>query len=198
MDAADVFVLADNALNDVVQQLREEHWTLSFPPALTTRPAAPLSLWQVIGYHAYDDAWVPDMLAGRTMKDVGPGRYDGDLLGDSPQRAFAALVERACAAACAVDDYDRVVHCSFGDVSAREYFWQTSYFRGIRAHDVARVIDVDSVLSPSLVRALWEALSPRVAQWRAAGVLGPEVPVPAGAPLHDRLLGITGREPAGG
>lgn len=196
MDEVAVFVLADNALNDVVQQVREEHWELRFPGALTSRPDAPLSLRQVIGYHAYDEAWVPDMLAGRRMADVAPGRYDGDLLGDLPQRAFAALVERACSAACAVDDYDQVVHCSFGDFSAREFFWQASYFRGIRAHDIARVIDVDSTLAPSLARGLWEVLRPNAAQWRALGVLGPEVPVPDGAPLHDRLLGITGRDPA--
>ena len=48
------------------------------------------TLREIIGYHAYDDAWVPDMLAGRTMAEVGADAFKGDLLGDDPKAAFAA------------------------------------------------------------------------------------------------------------
>ena len=53
--------------------------------------AAPTSvptLREIIGYHAYDDAWVPDMLAGRTMDEVGQDAFKGDLLGDDPKGSF--------------------------------------------------------------------------------------------------------------
>jgi hypothetical protein len=35
-----------------------------------------------------------------------------------------------------------------------------------------------------------------VEQGRATGMYGPEVAVPAGAPTLDRILGLTGRDPA--
>src|SRR5437763_5095728 len=121
----EVFVLADHALNDVVAQIRDDQWAMEMPPNFATRRTDKRpTLREIINYHAYDDAWVPDMLAGRSMAEVGQDAYKGDLLGDDPKASFAAIVRKACAAASALDDLERVVHCSFGDYPAREYFWQ--------------------------------------------------------------------------
>lgn len=197
MREAEVFVLADRALNEVVQQIRDNQWTMRMPPTFPTSQLDHVpTLREVINYHAYDDAWVPDMLAGRTMQEAGPDKFDGDLLGADPKAGFAAIVETACAAAAEFDDPDRIVHCSFGDFTAREYFWQINSFRGLRAHDLALVIGVPPRLSEDLVQGLWEEISPHVEQWRALGVFPAAVPVPANASLLDRLLGLTGRPPS--
>jgi len=105
-------------------------------------------------------------------------------------------VEAACAAAVGLADLDRTVHCSFGDYPAREYFWQINSFRGLRAHDIAQVIGVDSTLPPDLVQGLWEELSPHAEEWRAIGVFGPAVAVPEDADAQAKLLGMTGRTPS--
>jgi uncharacterized protein (TIGR03086 family) len=149
----------------------------------------------VIGYHAYDDAWVPAMVAGRTMEETGKDTFDGDLLGDDPRSAFAAIVEKACAAVEQVPDLEATVHCSFGDYTVREYLWQINSFRGLRAHDLARVIGVDSALPAELVQGLWDEISPHAEEWRTIGVFPAAVPVTPDAPLQDRLLGLTGRQP---
>jgi hypothetical protein len=104
-------------------------------------------------------------------------------------------VDTACAAAAQLDDPDRIVHRSFGDFSAREYFWQVSGFRGLRAHDPALVIGVEPRLSDELVQGLWDEISPHAEEWHAIGVFPAAVPVPESAPLLDRLLGLTGRPP---
>ena len=135
------------------------------------------------------------MLAGRTMEEVGRDKHKGDLLGEDPVGNFGKLVERACAAARAVTDLDRPVHCSFGDFPTRGYLWQTNMFRGLRTHDIARAIGVDARLPADLVQGLWEEVSPRAEEWRKIGVLPPAIPVPENAPLLDRLLGLTGRQP---
>ncbi|MPZ67678.1 MAG: TIGR03086 family protein [Pseudonocardiaceae bacterium] len=150
----------------------------------------------MIDYHAYDDAWVPDMLAGRTMDEVGRAKFDGDLLGADPKAGFAAIAKAACAAAQNLDDLDRIVHCSFGDFPAREYFWQINGFRGLRAHDLARVIGVEPNLPDELVQGMRDEISPNAEEWRAIGVFPAAVPVPEDAPLLHRLLGLTGRDPA--
>ena len=196
MTEPDVFVLAEQALQRVVNQIRDDQWQITMPPEFATRaPGHAVTLREVINYHAYDDAWVPDMLASKTMDEAGKAQFQGDLLGDDPLGNFARIVTAACDAAMHLDDLDRIVHCSFGDFPAREYFWQINSFRGLRAHDIAEVIGVDSRLPDDLVQGLWDEIRPHAEEWRAIGVFGPAVAVPADAPLQDRLLGLTGRQP---
>ncbi len=196
MTETETFVLADQALNGVVQRIRDDQWDMPMPVSFQRRDADSVpTLREIIGYHAYDDSWVPDMLAGRTMDEVGADAFKGDLLGDDPRGSFAAIVDKACAAARSFDDFDRTVHCSFGDFTAREYLWQINSFRGLRTHDIARVIGVDPELSDELVHALWDEISPHADEWRTYGVFPPAIPVPDDAPLLARLLAITGRDP---
>jgi uncharacterized protein (TIGR03086 family) len=196
MTEPEVFVLADQALNRVVAQIKPEQWAQPVPEDFSRRdPSKRPSLREVVNYHAYEDAWVPDMLAGRTMDEVGKEKYKGDLLGDDPVGNFGKLVERACAAARAVTDLERPVHTSFGDFPTRGYLWQTNMFRGLRTHDIARAIGVDPRLPADLVQGLWDEVTPNAEEWRKIGVLPAAIPVPADAPLLDRLLGLTGRRP---
>jgi uncharacterized protein (TIGR03086 family) len=199
MDEPEVFVLADRALARVVARITAEQWGMPMPPTFATattdqRP----SLREVVNYHAYDDAWVPAMLAGQTMEEAGPDRFDGDLLGDDPVASFEAIVELACAAAAAVGDLDQVAHLSFGDYSTREYLWQINFFRGVRAYEIARVIGCDPTLPPELVQGLWDEVRPNAEEWRSIGVFPAAIEVPDDAPLLDRLLGLTGRDPSAG
>jgi hypothetical protein len=196
MAEPDVFQLADRALARVVAQVRPAQWDMILPASFATRSRPePPSLRALVNYHAYDDAWVPDMLAGRTMDEAGRGRFDGDLLGGDPAGSFEEIVERACAAAGRVTDLDAVAHLSFGDYTVREYFWQINQFRALRAHDIARQLGVEPDLPPALVQGIWDEVSPHAEEWRAIGVFPAAVPVDAGAPLLDRLLGLTGRQP---
>jgi len=197
MDEREVFVLADQTLNGVVEQVADGQWDMAMPAsfARSATDSVP-TLREVVNDHAYDDVWVPDMLAGRTMDEVGPQKFKGDLLGEDPKGSFAAIVQKACAAATGLDDLDQTVHCSFGEFTAREYFWQITSFRGLRAREIAQVVGVDATLPDALVQGMWDQISPHAEQWRAIGVFGPAVPVSADAPLLDRLLGLTGRDPS--
>jgi len=193
----EVFIKANNALKAVVDQIRDDQWAMEMPPEFSTRSAERPILREVINYHAYDDAWVPAMLAGRTMDEVGQWAFKGDLLGDDPKGSFAAIVAKANAAAAALSEADlgSTVHCSFGDFPARAYLWQITSFRGLRANDIANVIGVDPRLPDDLLQGMWDQLEPVAEEWRAIGVFAPRVEVPANAPLQARLLALTGRQP---
>ncbi len=196
MDQRDLFILADTTLHGVVQQIRDDRWDMTLPPEFATSdPSRTVTLREVINYHAYDEAWVPDTLAGRTMAEAGQDKFDGDLLGDDPNASYARIVEAAIAAVRDLDDLDRTVHLSYGDFTAHEYLRDISGFRGLRAHDIAAAIGVDSTLPPELVQGLWDQITPHAEEWRAIGIFGPKVDVPDDAPLQDRLLGLTGRQP---
>ncbi len=192
MTEQDVFILADQALKAVVDQIREDQWDLVVPDDMARKPGT--TLRKLVDYHAYDDAWVPDVLAGRTIEEVGD-KYAGDLLGDHPKLNFASIVETAVLAVRDFSDLDRTVHLTYGDWPAREYLKHITSFRGLRVHDIAKLIGADATMPPDLVRGLWEILSPQAEEWRKLGVYGPAVPVPEDASLQDRLLGLTGRQP---
>jgi hypothetical protein len=202
LNEAEVFVLANRTLNEVVAQIGADQWDMELPASFAVRGTDRVPLLRdVINYHAYDDAWVPDMLAGRTMEEAGAGKFDGDLLGTDPAAAFGAIVETACAAAAGLGDTDlddAVAHLSFGDYTVRQYFWQINLFRAMRAHDLALAIGIVPALAPELVEGVWDEVSPNAEEWRSIGVFPAAVPVPDDAPLLDRLLGLTGRQPSGG
>ncbi len=196
MHEQDLFILANTTLQGVIDQIRPDQWDMTMPSDFATSdPSKSITLREVVNYHAYDDAWVPDILAGRTMAEVGQDAFKGDLLGDDPKASFARIVAAAVEAARGLDDPDRTVHISYGDFKAREYLRDISTFRGLRAHDIAAVIGVDSILPPELTQGLWDQIAPHAEEWRAIGVFGPKVEVPNDAPLQDRLLGLTGRQP---
>jgi hypothetical protein len=201
MHEPELFVLADRALDKVVQQVRDDQWSLPIPAWIRVGSMVnrdELDLSAILNYHAYDDIWVPDMLAGKTMAEVGADKWKGqDLLGDDPKASFAAIVDAAVAAANAVTpaQLQQVAHLSFGDFTVQEYFWQITQFRAFRAYEFASMIGVDPTLPDELVRGVWDQLQPNVEQWRAVGVFGPAVEVPENASLQDKLLGLTGRTP---
>lgn len=195
MSEGDVFILSERALANVIDQIRDDQWDQRRPEWFQTGGQGDATLREIVNYHAYDSAWVPDVLAGRTMAEVGD-RYEG--LKTSNGLNYREYSERAIAAAEGLDDPDRIVRLSYGDFSAREYLKHVTSFRGFRAFDIARWIGAGTRLPDDLVQGMWDELVPEIEQWRSMGVFGPAVPVPEDASLQDRLLGFAGRNPAAG
>jgi uncharacterized protein (TIGR03086 family) len=194
MNEIDVFILSEDALVNVVSQIKDDQWQMEMPPEFARKGHKPATLREIINYHAYDDAWVPDMLAGKTMEEAGKQKFDGDLLGDDPKVSFKAIADAACAAAKTAE-LARPAHLSYGIYPTSEYLKHITSFRGLRAHDIAKVIGVDTALDPKLVQGMWDEFSPVAEEWRKMGVFGPKVEVPENAPLQDKLLALTGRQP---
>jgi uncharacterized protein (TIGR03086 family) len=196
MNEKDVAALAARTFNRVVSQITDEQWDQRLPEWFPTfGDPATKTLRDIINGHAYDDAWVPEMLAGKTMQEAGEDAYKGDLLGNDPLANFASYADRALDAIEGVRDFDRTVHCSFGDYATRDYLNQVANYRGMGAYDVAKLIGVSADLPSDLVQGLYEMILPFAEEWRSYGVYGPKVEVPADAPLQDKLLGLTGRQP---
>lgn len=195
MTNAELFMVADSALTDVIKQIQPEQWAMTVPDDMSWHPG-PHTLHDIINYHAYDEAWVPDVLAGKTAAEVGT-QYDGDLLGDDPMANYGKYVELAQAAVGGFSAPEQIVHLSYGDYSADDYLTHISLFRGLRVYDIAKLIGADLTMPEALVAGLWAIVEPQAEELRKMGVFGPAVEVPADAPLQDRLLGLTGRMPRG-
>jgi uncharacterized protein (TIGR03086 family) len=193
MTEQEIFVLAEEAIQKVVNQIKDEQWGMIMPAEFSRVLKREVTLHEIINYQAYDDAWVPDMLAGKTMDEVGKEAFKGDLLGEDPKASFMKYSNEAISAVKDFTDLERTVHLSYGDYPAKEYFWHINYFRGLRAYDLAKAIGVDTTLPADLVQGLWDEISPNAEVWRKIGVLAPEVVVPADADAQTKLLGLLGR-----
>jgi hypothetical protein len=190
---AEIFYLSEYALEKVVKQIKTMQYAAIVPPEITTRqPGA--TLRQIINYHVYDDAWVPDVLAGKTAQQVGD-KYDGDLLGEHPAVSFSQMIQRAITAVKKIHDYEKIVHLQYGDYPAHEYLRHITIFRGFRAYDIAKFIGVDATLPDDLVQGLWDLITPDAEELRALGVFAARVSVAPTADLQSRLLGLAGRDP---
>jgi len=194
MSEQHVYILSEQALADTIDKIADDQWGQRKPEWFQTGGQGDATLRFIVNYHAFDTAWVPDVLAGKTADEVGDA-YAGDLLGDDPRGSYRRYSEKAIAAAEALDDPDRIVHLSYGDFPAREYLKHITSFRGFRAYDMAKWIGANTALGDELVQGMWDEIEPEVEGWRQMGVFGPAVHVPDDAPLQDRLLGLCGRDP---
>ena len=195
MTEQELFIRADEALVNVIEKIQPGQWGMKLPDWFQTgRTQHDPTLRDIINYHAYDEAWVPDTLAGKTVNEVGD-KHDGDLLGDDPQAAYALLADEAKNAVQTLPDPNVTVHLTYGDFPAREYLRHISSFRGFRAFDIARLIGAGTKLPDDLVRGLWDLLSPDIEEWRKIGVYHAAVAVPDDAPLQDKLIALSGRQP---
>jgi uncharacterized protein (TIGR03086 family) len=158
----------------------------------------PCSEWDVrtlVHHLLYEQRWVPPLLAGLTIGQVG-GRFEGDLMGEDASAwpgLLASSIEEAHAAVVQPGALDCTVHLSFGDAPGQEYVMQLTVDLAIHAWDLARATGQDDTLDPDAVALLlaWaEANADLVA---GSGMFGSRIDAGPDAPDDVRLLGLLGR-----
>ncbi len=159
--------------------------------------AAPTGLpgWDVralVHHIVLEERWAPPLFAGMTIDEVGD-LFDGDQLVPDPVTAARDAAGAALDAVRADGALERTVHLSFGDVPGSEYALQLAADHLVHAWDLARALGVDDTLDPDAVAAVLEWFGPTEDAYRAAGVIGPRVPVPDDADAQTRLLSAFGR-----
>lgn len=186
MDTRQLFLASDAALRSVVDRLGPDDLDRRVPAEWTRRAEQPV-LRDVLAAHAYDEAWVPDLLAGRSAEDEDPW-LSAHLLGDDPVASYDALQERATAAVEAGVPDDAVLRFQYGDFPAEEGFAHLATYRAFQAWSIARLLGLDFRLGPELVGGLEQHVLPQAEQWRAWGVFPPAITPPADADAETVLL----------
>ncbi len=183
-DTKDLHRRALDHFGELVHQVGEDQWSLD-------TPCADWDVRELVHHLVYENRWMPPLLAGGTIAEVGTA-LDGDLLGDDP---VASWDESATAAAASVDEVplDRIVHLSYGHVPARHYVNEVFTDLAIHGWDLARAIGADETIDPEFVELLYEKTAPHEDALKASGLFGPKVVPPDGADLQTRLLAIYGR-----
>lgn len=158
--------------------------------------STPCSEWDIkalLNHMVYEVLWVPDMLAGKTIAEIGT-KYDGDVLGQDFVKVWK---EASSASQAAVADVDlrSVVHTSFTNISAEEYITQIAGDLYVHTWDADQAVQCSLCFVGDVDKLLYEYYLPKVDEWRRAGAFGAEVEVLETASYHDKLLGLLGRTP---
>ena len=168
-----------------VHAVGDEQWDLP-------SPCRDWNVRELVAHVVTENLWAVPLLAGATIQQVGD-RFDGDVLGGAPQRAWDDAAAAAEAAVRAVNSLDDIVHLSFGDVPAREYLFQVFADHLVHGWDLARATAGDERLDDDLVAACAQWFAAREEAYRAAGAIGPALPVPDGTDSQTALLARFGR-----
>ncbi|HEY4267625.1 MAG TPA: hypothetical protein VGM94_05485 [Galbitalea sp.] len=184
-----LFLASDSALREVIDQLTPADLDQAAPEEWTTEKSS--TLRGVLAAHTRDEAWVPDVIGGKTMEQVGDA-WRGDLLGDDPIGNYDRYNDLATAAVSRPIEDDQVAHLSYGDFPVGTYFQHASFYRGFQAPLIAKLTGIQFAMSDDLVDLLWSAVEPQIDDLRAIHVFGPPVEVPDGANRETLLLGMTG------
>ena len=189
MDTDELFLASDAALRSVIDRIDPADLDRPAPPAWSQTPDP--TFRDILAAHAYDEAWVPRVLEGRSAAD-GDDLKDTDLLGEDPVGAYDALNDAATAAVRRGVEPDAVFRFTYGDVPAAEGFAHLATYRAFQAWLVAKELGIPFHLSPELVAGLEEHVVPQADIWRQWGVFPPAIEPPAGADEETRLLCAVG------
>jgi hypothetical protein len=184
-----LFLASDAALREVIDQFTPATLALAVPAEWSTNKTTTMS--GLLANHAKDEAWVPDVIAGKTIEEVGD-TWKGDLLGSDPVGNYDKLNDLATAAVSKPIADGQIAHLSYGDFPVGVYLEHTSYYRGFQAPLIAQVAGIRFHMTDELIDLLWDSVEPQVEQLRAIHVFGPPIEVPEGSDRQALLLGMTG------
>jgi uncharacterized protein (TIGR03086 family) len=140
----------------------------------------------------YELAWTADILAGKTIAEVGD-KYDGDLIGDDLRGSWDMAEVRARQAVEWVD-LTKIIHLSYGDFPAKHYLQQESNDQLIHSWDLGTAIGVTVRFDPETAEYLYHESLPRKNQLAATGLFAPAIDVPDSEGIQTKLLALFGRK----
>lgn len=184
MDPKELFRKTIQSASGCVKHVRTDEYN-------EPTPCSEWNLKQLLNHLVYEVVWVPPLLEGQTIEQVGD-KFEGDLLGDDPVDAWQKAADAAVAA---VDksDLESIVHVSYGDIPARQYIMEMCNDVLIHGWDVGQAIHCSVIFENEVAQAIYDHMSPHMQAYRDGGFIGAEVKVPEDAPIQTKLLAIMGR-----
>ncbi len=185
-NTADLYRRACERFGEMVAKIGDDQWGAP----------TPCTEWDVralVQHLVSENAWIPPLLAGRTIAEVGDS-LDRDLLGGDPKAAWQRSAEQAQAAVDEEGALDRTVHISRGDVPGGEYVFEVLADLAVHGWDLARAIGAPEALDTELLEAVYPYYEPLVGLLEYSGAFGPVVEAPADSDRQTRLLAMLGRK----
>lgn len=189
METNELFLASDAALRSVIDRITPDDFDKPVPAEWSRTPHP--TVRDILKAHAYDEAWIPGVLAGRSSAD-GDELRDRDLLGDDPIAAYDALNDIATAAMRDGVDPTTTLRFQYGDYPAAEGMVHLALYRAFQAWSIAKHLNIPFHLSPEIIAGMNEHVVPNSEQWRSFGVFPPAIEPPTDANDETRLLCAVG------
>ena len=138
-------------------------------------------------------------LLGNALKfepGTAESSYTAEANADKLSMAYQSESDAVLAAVAQPGALERVVPTRFGEMPMAQFLMGIALDQLVHTWDLARATGQDVTLDPGLVNMAYPILQSGFAEMgRQGGLIGPEVPVPDGASLQDRMIGYMGRQP---
>jgi uncharacterized protein (TIGR03086 family) len=154
-------------------------------------PCTDWSVRELVNHLTSEQLWAPELLAGRTLEEVGDA-FDGDVLNEDPVASWRRAVDAAVAAFAQEGAGERTVALSAGPRRAHEYLDEMVTDLAIHGWDLATALALDDTIDPPTVDRLLIEWTDRVTELRHPLFADP-LPSPAAADAQTRLLALFGR-----
>lgn len=172
---------------DRVHAVRGDQWE-------APTPCTEWNVRELVNHLVVEQLWVPSVLDGATVEDVGDA-FDGDQLGEDPVAAWDEAASAAREAFHARGALARTVHLSYGSSSAHAYCAQMIADLVVHAWDLSRAIGAEEHPAKALVDFTRHEVEPYAGALTESGLFAKPVQPPPDADSWQKLLAQLGREP---
>ena len=187
------FLAAQRVFTQVVHAVGEDQWH-------APTPDTEWDVAELVGHLVEEHRWAAPLLHGQDLESArmiveGSRKLpvDGGVGANLAEEWDEAAVESSDAFS-ADGALDRTVALSRGDTPARHYLAEMTFDLIIHGWDLAKAIGRDVEFPPEVVEGVYEQAK-GFGDLSSSGMFAAPVAVPDDAPVLDRLLGLTGRDP---
>jgi uncharacterized protein (TIGR03086 family) len=188
-DMVSLFKTGQREFGARVHEIRDDQWGAPTPD----------DEWDVAALveHLIDEArWVAPLLEGMSLVGAGAAVAAMPRMADDRVGAWESAAAAAAAAVSAEGALERTVELSRGPTPASGYIGEMIFDLCVHSWDLGRAIGSSRPLPDELVDAVFQVAKGFGDLSTFGDMFKPAVSVPEHAPLVDRLVAFTGRDPS--
>ncbi len=187
MDPRDLFARTIKQASGMVSLVEPRHFS-------DPTPCTEWSVHDLLNHMLYELVWVPDLVEGKTVAEVGK-KHDGDLLTGNFQKRWQDAANKAVDVVKQADT-SKPVHLSYGDTAAGHYIAEVGGDLLVHAWDLGQGLRCTLLMEPDVAEAVYQNTLPKVESMASGSLFAPPVTVPEDADIQTKLLALMGRKAA--
>ncbi len=184
MDPKEMFAKAVQQATSCIRHVKDDQ----------LKNATPCKEWDLkalLNHMVYELLWVPELIRGKTVAEVGE-RFDGDVLRTDYKAAWQHAADSALLAINHAEP-EAIVHLSYADKPAKDYAMEVGTDIFIHTWDVDQAMNCTLILNEGIAKIIYDELLPHKSKLAETGAYAKAVEVDKNAHLQEKLLALTGR-----